>query len=109
LHSTVDPIIVRIMGLPKEPVIVTPGEVEELNGKLSLLRHNVNNHLSLILAATELIRRKPESANRMADTVALQPQKIIDEIRRFSDELEKALQITKEPRSAPPSSAGARP
>lgn len=81
------------MGLPEEPLTLMPSDVEELSQKLATLRHNVNNHLSLILAATELIRRKPEMAARMADSLSEQPQKIVDEIRQFSEVLEKALRI----------------
>jgi hypothetical protein len=83
------------MGLPQDPVTLLPAHIEELNGRLSTLRHNVNNHLSLIVAATELIRRNPQLAPRMLDTLSDQPEKIIEELRAFSDELEKLLQITR--------------
>lgn len=82
------------MGLPNQPVTILPGHVAELNQKLSNLRHNVNNHLSLIVAAAELIRHKPDMAGRLIDSLVEQPQKIINELRVFSAELEGALGIT---------------
>ena len=82
------------MGLPRQPVPLTPEQVAELHRKLSDLRHDVNNHLALMVAALELIRRKPEMIQRMMDNLTDQPQKILDEIKKFSEELEKALRIT---------------
>jgi hypothetical protein len=84
------------MGLPNAPVTFTVAQVEELNRKLSESRHSVNNHLALIVAATELVRRKPEMTAKMIDTVAEQPQKIIEEIQKFSREFEKAFGIQRE-------------
>jgi hypothetical protein len=46
------------MTLPTAPVTLTIGELEDLNRKLSDMRHDINNHLSLMVAALELIRYK---------------------------------------------------
>lgn len=83
------------MGLPVEPVTLSQGQIQELAERLSLLRHNVNNHLSLIVAALELIRRKPELAPRFLDNLAQQPDKIIEEMRAYSEHLEKTCGITR--------------
>lgn len=83
------------MALPNGPITLTVQQIEELNKKLSALRHDVNNHLSLIVAAAELIKFNPESASRMCGTLGEQPPKIADEISRFSAELERALGITR--------------
>ena len=83
------------MALPNGPVTLTVQQIEELQKKLSALRHDVNNHLSLIVAAAELIKFNPESATRMSGTLGEQPPKITDEINRFSAEFEKALRITR--------------
>ena len=40
-------------------------QISELNKKLAALRHDVNNNLALIIAAVEMIHRKPEAAERM--------------------------------------------
>ena len=82
------------MGLPSEPVLLTPEQVAALSRKLSELRHNVNNNLALMVAALELIRRKPESVPRMITNLTDQPQKIVEEIKKFAEELEKTLKIT---------------
>jgi len=84
------------MGLPRQTVPLSPEQVAELSRKLSDLRHNINNHLALMVAALELIRRKPEMVERMLNNLSDQPQKILEEIKRFSGELEKALNITQE-------------
>ena len=87
------------MLLPEQPVALSPEQIAELNKKLSLMRHNVNNHLALIVAASELIRRKPEMASRLIENVGQQPDRIIAEIRAFSDAMEIAFGLKKE---APP-------
>lgn len=81
------------MVLPTEPVTLSAERISELNQKLTALRHDANNHLSLIMAAAELIRRRPESADQMLKTLVEQPQKIAAAIERLSSELETALQI----------------
>ena len=81
------------MVLPETPVTLNPTEVADLNRRLSEMRHNVNNLLALIVAATELIRRKPDSASRFVENLAEQPERIIDEIQRFSTEFERTLRI----------------
>lgn len=84
------------MAAPDAPVTLTPEQIDEINTRLSEVRHNINNHLSLIIAAVELIKRKPDSAERMTATIAQQPDKIMTEMRGFSEDFEKVLQITRE-------------
>jgi len=60
------------------------------------MRHEVNNQLSLIVAGMEMIRFKPETRDRMIDTLTQLPLKIQDELARFSDDFEQALGITHE-------------
>jgi hypothetical protein len=83
------------MGLPKEPVTLTVAQLDELNRKLSTMRHDVNNYLSLIVAASELIRHKPQTAERMMATLGEQPAKIGDAVGKFSAEFERTLGITR--------------
>jgi len=83
----------------QEPVTLAPHEIQELERLLADLRHNINNNLSLIVAAVELIRRKPDLATRMVETIAEQPPKVLTELKVFSDRLESILHILpKEPR-----------
>jgi len=83
------------MSLPTKPITLTVEQLDELNKKLSALRHDVNNNLSLMMAAVELIHRRPETAERMLAALTEQPQKIAGTVAQFSRELEKALGITR--------------
>lgn len=67
------------------PSANAPDAIAELNRKLSVMRHNVNNHLALVVAASELIRRKPEMAPRLIENILQQPERITSEIREFSE------------------------
>jgi hypothetical protein len=84
------------MAMPQSPVTLTPEQVAALNEKLATTRHDINNHLSLIVAAVELLRRKPELAPRMIDSISQQPDKIIAQMRAFSAEFEQTFGITKD-------------
>lgn len=84
------------MGLPEEPVTLSVAQIGELNQKLSDMRHNVNNNLALMVAALELMKRKPDTCIKMADSIAGQTNKMIEEIKLFSNEFEKTFGITRE-------------
>lgn len=84
------------MAMPQTPVTLTPEQVAELNDKLATTRHDINNNLSLIVAAVELLRRKPELAPRMIESISQQPDKIIAQMRAFSAEFEQTLGITRD-------------
>ncbi len=79
------------MGLPLTPITLAPEQVGELNRKLADMRHNVNNYLSLVTAAAEIVARKPDMAERLMATLIEQPNRIIEEIRKFSDDFEKTV------------------
>lgn len=81
------------MTLPTQPVTLTVEQIAELNRKLSNMRHDINNQLSLIMAATELIRAKPHMAERMTATLIEQPPKITASLQSFSTEFEQSLGI----------------
>jgi hypothetical protein len=83
------------MRLPDQPVSLTVEQVAELNGKLSAMRHDINNYLSLIIASVELIRYKPETAERMMATLVEQPPRIADALHKFSAEFERSLGMTR--------------
>lgn len=74
--------------------ILTNEQVRELNEKLSNMRHTVNNCLSLIVAVVEVTSINPSAFKKMLPTLKEQPEKIMKEIQKFSEEFEKALQIT---------------
>ena len=83
------------MRMPSQPVQFSVEQVEHLNLKLSTLRHDINNHLSLIMAATELIRHKPQMAEKMLETLVEQPGKISAAMQQFSAEFENAFGISR--------------
>ena len=70
-------------------------QIRELNQQLADLRHDLNNSLSLMTAAAELIQRRPENAGNMWSTLIEQPRKIAGSLSQFSRDLEAALHITK--------------
>ena len=83
------------MGLPTEPVTLSVEQIRELNAKVATLRHDINNNLTLIIAAMELIRTKPEMAEKMFATMNEQPRKISASMAKFSEEFERAFGITR--------------
>ena len=82
------------MGLPSHAVTLSVEQIAELNGELSTMRHDINNTLSLIMAAAELLRLKPQMAERMVSAVLEEPPKISAAISRFSAEFERAVGVT---------------
>jgi hypothetical protein len=84
------------MALPTNPVTLSVEQLEELNRKLSTLRHDINGDLALVVAAAELIKLNPDVIQRMLSTLLEQPPKIRDRVDRFSAEFEKALGITRD-------------
>lgn len=88
--------IVTDMGVPDVPPTLNHEQLAELQRKLSHMRHEVNNQLSLIVAALELVRFRPEMRDRMLNTLSEQPPKIIAEIAKFSTEFEQTFGITRD-------------
>lgn len=80
---------------PNLPLELAPSEIDILNKQLATMRHDINNHLSLMMAAVELIRRKPEAAERMAHTITEQPAKITEAMKKFSVNFENAFGIAR--------------
>jgi hypothetical protein len=83
------------MRLPSESVTLTPERIGELNSKLANMRHDINNQLSLMMAALELIHYKPETKDRMMAMLAEQPPRISTALGEFSSEFEQTLGITR--------------
>ena len=83
------------MALPTEPVTLSVQQIEELNRKLSNLRHDINGDLALVVAAAELIKLNPDILQRMLSTLLEQPSKIRDKLDRFSNELETLVGVTR--------------
>lgn len=84
------------MGMPDKAVVLSPEQVAELSKSLGLMRHNINNNLALIVAASELIKRKPEMAHRFIENICQQPDRISAELRAFTSGFEAAVGIERE-------------
>jgi hypothetical protein len=83
------------MRMPSQPVSLNAEQIRGLNDKLALMRHDINNQLSLIMAAAELIRHKPQMAERMMATLIEQPPKITAAMAGFTTEFENMFGITR--------------
>ena len=83
------------MSLPLQPVTLSAEQVGELKKKLADLRHDINNNVALMLSAIEMMRRRPESFEKMLESMARQPHRINETVVQFSRTLEDALQITR--------------
>ena len=85
--------MIHVMAESYQPVSISSEELLAIKQKLSTARHNINNHLALIVAAAELVKRKPDMAERLSATFLDQPKKIMNEISDFTRALEKTLGI----------------
>jgi hypothetical protein len=88
------------MAAPTMPITITPEQLQELNQHLSHMRHEINNQLSLIVAALELVRFKPDLRERMLETAGQQAPRITSEVAKFSAEFERIFGITRESASS---------
>jgi len=79
------------MPLPEGPVTLTPEQVKELASGLSHMRHEINNHLSLIMASAELLRLKPDMAEKLVKSIVDQPARISKELAAYGQILERVV------------------
>ena len=82
------------MRAPTEPVNLSVEEVAVLAKSFSTMRHDVNNQLALIMAAAELLRAKPQMADRLAQTLSEQPPKISAALNKYCDDFQTAFGVT---------------
>jgi len=87
--------ILSRMALPQQPITLSVEQIDQLNRNLSKMRHDINNNLSMIVAAVELVRVKPELSARMMSTVAEQPARIGEALKKFTADFETAVGITR--------------
>jgi hypothetical protein len=83
------------MGLPSQPITLSVEQLDQLNRKLANMRHDINNTLSLMMAAVELIKCKPQMTEKMIVTLLEQPPKIGNSLVKFSAEFEQTFGITR--------------
>ncbi len=77
-------------------VTLSREQVSELARRLSRMRHDINNHLALVIAASELLGRRSDPNGKTLETLLEQPQRIIDEMQSFSEYFEGTLKIERE-------------
>ena len=73
------------------PVHLHSEQVKHLDKQLADCRHNVNNSLSMIISALELLQFKPDTAERMIETAMAQTRKITQQLETYSAEFERTL------------------
>ena len=76
------------MTKPSQPVTLSAEQIEALAQGLSEMRHEVNNHLSLVAAAAEIMQKKPEAAPKMIATISAQPTKVTQAIKKFASDFD---------------------
>ena len=76
-------------------VHLTAEQARELHKLLSECRHNVNNHVSLIMSAMELAQLKPDTLPKMLKTTVDQSKKITEEVAGYSAGFERILQAAR--------------
>jgi len=80
---------------PSGPVTLSVEEILALHQKLRDMRHDVNGRLANIVAAAELMRLRPESAEERLQMLLDQPHKAAETIAQFSREFENLLCLTR--------------
>ncbi|HEY1786590.1 MAG TPA: hypothetical protein VGJ73_00465 [Verrucomicrobiae bacterium] len=79
------------MPSPSEPVTLSAEQVAELKHNLADLRHDINNNVALMLSAIEMMRRRPDTFEKMIESMARQPHRVTEAVVKFSKSLETAL------------------
>ena len=74
-----------------EPVTLSPEAIQSLVKQVNVARHELNNALSLISAATELMRMNPEMVPKLIGTLHDQPQRISNCFQTLTNDVEKSL------------------
>jgi hypothetical protein len=75
----------------QENLVLSPEQVHAVLEQLRKTRHDINNHLAVIMASAELIRQRPELADRLLESLAAKPAAITEALKALSFELEQAL------------------
>jgi hypothetical protein len=77
-------------------VTLSEEQILALHAKLRDMRHDVNGRLANIVAAAELIRLRPESAEERLKLLLDQPMKAADCIAEFSRAFEGAFGLARQ-------------
>jgi hypothetical protein len=78
------------------PVTLTEEQILVLHKHLRDMRHDVNGRLAIIVAAAELMKMRPESAEERLKQLLDQPHKAADSIAEFSRTFEGLLGLRRQ-------------
>ncbi|MDW7979871.1 MAG: hypothetical protein RMH97_04820 [Verrucomicrobiales bacterium] len=81
------------LAAPAEPVTLTPKQIEQLNSKLSAMRHDIANHLTVIVTAAEMAANTSEKARHHLSLLFQQVPRIKDAVNAFTTEFETVFGI----------------
>lgn len=81
---------------PNGPVTLSEEQIVALHKNLRDMRHDVNGRLAVIVAAAELMRLRPESAEERLKQLLDQPHQAAESIGEFSRIFETALGLTRQ-------------
>jgi len=77
-------------------VSLSEHQIVSLHEKLRTMRHDVNGRLANIVAAAELMRLRPETAEERLKMLLDQPHKAAESIAEFSREFEAMFGLKRE-------------
>ena len=70
---------------------ITPEEFGQLQTKFSEIKHAINNALAVMMALSEMSQRRPDYAEKLANTVLSKAPQIVSSLQEFTQALnEKA-------------------
>jgi uncharacterized membrane protein len=78
------------------PVTLSEQQIKALHEKLREMRHDVNNKLTNMLLAAELMKLRPESAGDRLNVLNEQNKAVKDILDRFSREFEATLGLMRQ-------------
>jgi hypothetical protein len=83
------------MGLPYKPVSLSAEQVGKLNDQLSTMRHQINNHLTVMSLVAEQALGASDAAPQRISTLLKQVPEVTELLKTFSAEFERTLGISK--------------
>lgn len=82
------------MTLPTKPAVLTVEQIAALNNKLTVMRHDIANHVQIVSVYAEMARMKPAELNARMALLLERAMKIPEEMRKFTVEFQSALGFT---------------
>jgi len=80
---------------PSGPVTLSEDQIMALHGELRKMRHDVNGRLMNIVAATEVMRMRPDTTGETLKLLLEQPFKAAESLKEFSQQFETQLGLLK--------------